>query len=235
MNMKRLLRTIVWDLLLQFRYQIITVAVIITAAYTLVFKLLAKDGFDEVLVVIIFSDPVMIGFIFIGALVLFEKGSGTIDALIVTPLRKTEYLISKVVSLGLIATVCSLVMVIAGHGWRVNYLFFIYGVAFTSCIFTLIGFIGVSRVKSMNQFVIIIPVFLIPFVLPLLNFFNLTSSWILYIIPTQAFLDLLWAAMHGLPPGRIVLAMVYLPIWLGLAYYFALRALDRNIIISSLR
>ena len=47
--MRRLFRTIGWNLLLQLRYQIITVAIVITAAYTLVFKLLAKDGFDEVL------------------------------------------------------------------------------------------------------------------------------------------------------------------------------------------
>lgn len=231
--MRRLIMTIGWDLLLQLRYQIITVAIVITVAYTLVFKLLAKDGFDAVLVVLIFSDPVMIGFIFIGAMVLFEKGSGTIDALIVTPLRKTEYLFSKVISLGLIATVCSLFMAIAGHGWRFNYFLFIYGTAFTSSIFTLIGFIGVSRVKSMNQFVIIIPFFLIPFVLPLLNFFSLTNSWILYLIPTQAFLDLLWASFHAVPPGRIIFALIYLPIWLGIVYYFALRAFDRNIIISS--
>ena len=231
--MKRLIRTIGWDLLLQLRYQIITVAVVITAVYTLVFRLLAKNGFDEVLVVIIFSDPVMIGFIFIGAMVLFEKGSGTIDALIVTPLRKTEYLCSKVISLGLIATICSLAMAIAGHGWSMNYFLFIYGVVFTSSIFTLIGFIGVSRVRSMNQFVIIIPFFMIPFILPLLNFFNLTSSWILYLIPTQAFLDLLWAAFFTMPVGRIVLAMIYLPVWLGLVYYFALKAFDRNIILSS--
>ncbi len=85
----------------------------------------------------------------------------------------------------------------------------------------------------MNQFVIIIPIFLVPFVLPLLNFFNLTNSWILYLIPTQAFLDLLWAAFHTMPAGRIIFALIYLPIWLGLVYYFALRAFDRNIIKSS--
>jgi len=231
--MNRFLRTICWDLLLQLRYQIITVAIVITCTYTLVFKLLAKDGFDKILVLIIFSDPAMIGFIFIGALVLFEKGSGTINALIVTPLRKTAYLFSKVISLGLIAIICSLVMAIAGHGWRFNYFLFIYGVAFTSFIFTLIGFIGVSRVKSMNQFVIIIPFFLIPFVLPLLNFFNLTNSWILYLIPTQAFLDLLWASFYPVSTGRIIYSLIYLPLWLGLVYYLALRAFDRNIIISS--
>lgn len=231
--MKMLFRTVGWDLILLWRYQIVTVALVITTAYTLIFKLLAKDGFDKVLIVIIFSDPVMIGFIFIGVMVLFEKGSGTIDALVVTPLRKTEYLFSKMISLGLIATVCSLVMAIAGHGWQMNYFLFIYGVFFTSSIFTLVGFIGVSWVKSMNQFIIIIPIFLIPFILPLLRFFNLTSSKILYLIPTQSFLDLLWASFFTVPAGHIIFAMLYLPIWLGLAYYFALRAFDRNIIISS--
>ena len=85
----------------------------------------------------------------------------------------------------------------------------------------------------MNQFIIIIPFFMIPFILPLLNFFNLTNTWILYLIPTQAFLELLWASFHTMTTGRIILAMVYLPIWLGLIFYFALRAFDRNIILSS--
>jgi fluoroquinolone transport system permease protein len=209
------------------------VAVFVTAAYTLVFRLLAGEGFDKVLVVLIFTDPVMIGFIFIGALVLFEKGSATIDALVVTPLRKPEYLLSKVASLGLIAAASSLVMAIAGHGWHFDYFLFLYGVVFTSSIFTLIGFIGVSRVKSMNQFVIIIPLFLVPFVLPLMNFFNLTSSWILYLIPTQSFLDLLWASFHQVPAGRILFAMIYLPFWLGLTYFFAARAYDRNFTLSA--
>jgi hypothetical protein len=81
----------------------------------------------------------------------------------------------------------------------------------------------------MNQFVIIIPFFLISFVLSLLNLFRLTSSWILYLIPKQAFLDLLWASFHTVPAGPIIFAVIYLPIWLGLAYFIAFRAFDKMV------
>jgi len=75
MRMKRLLATVLWDLRLQVKYQILTVAVIVTILYVAIFKLLVKDEFDELLVLLIFTDPAMLGFIFIGALVLFEKSS----------------------------------------------------------------------------------------------------------------------------------------------------------------
>ena len=75
MRIKRLLGTVLWDLRLQVKYQILTVAVIVTALYISIFKLLVRGEFDELLVLLIFTDPAMLGFIFIGALVLFEKSS----------------------------------------------------------------------------------------------------------------------------------------------------------------
>ncbi len=233
MNIRRLLSATGWDLKLQVKYQILTIAVIVTVLYTLVFKLLVKEEFDEILVLLIFTDPVMFGFMFIGALVLFEKGSNTIDALVVTPLRIPEYLFAKVISLGLIATVCALVMAIAGHGLLFNYPLYIYSVFMTSAIVTLLGFAGASRIRSFNQYIIIIPQFLAPLALPLLNFYKLTDSWLLYILPTQATLNLLWASFHSIQTIDMVYSLLYLPLWLVLSYFFAAFSFRKNIIVSS--
>ncbi len=233
MSIKRLIGTVFWDLRLQVKYQILTVAAVVTILYTMIFKLLVRDEFDEILVLLIFTDPVMLGFIFIGALVLFEKGSHTLDALVVTPLRISEYLFSKVISLGLIATVCALVIAIAGHGLRFNYFLFIYGVFITSAIVTLLGFAGVSRMRNFNQYFIIIPQFLAPLALPLLNFFQLTDSWLLYILPTQATLNLLWASFHPISTSDMVYSLIYLPVWLLLSYNYAAYSFRRHIMVSS--
>jgi len=49
-------------------------------------------------------------------------------------------------------------------------------------------------------------------------------------IPTQALLDLLWASFYyTVPAGPITFAVIYLPIWLGLAYFIAFRASDRMV------
>ena len=232
MNPKRLLRNVLWDLYLQVRYQILTVAVILTILYILIFKLVVRGEFDEILILLIFTDPAMIGFIFIGALVLFEKGSNTLDALVVTPLRVSEYLMSKVISLGLISTVCALVIMIAGHGFRLHYGLYLYSVFMTSGIVTLLGFAGASRVRSMNQYFIIIPQFLAPLALPLLNFFGLTDTWLLYILPSQATLNLLWASIHPIPVVDMVYSLIYLPAWFLFSYWFAAYSFRKYILIS---
>jgi fluoroquinolone transport system permease protein len=233
MNPKRLISTVGWDLKLQVKYQILTVAAVVTVLYTLIFKLLIREGFDEILVLLIFTDPAMLGFIFIGALVLFEKGSNTIDALVVTPLRIAEYLFSKVISLGIIATAAALGMAVAGHGPVLNYSLFVYSVFMTSAIVTLLGFAGASRIRSFNQYIIVIPQFLAPLALPLLNFFEVTDSLLLYILPTQATLNLLQASFHSVSTADLVYSMVYLPACLMFSYYFAARSFRKCMLVSS--
>jgi fluoroquinolone transport system permease protein len=233
MRLKRLLRTVLWDLRLQVKYQILTVAVVVTVLYVAIFKLLVRDEFDELLVLLIFTDPAMLGFIFIGALVLFEKGSNTLDALAVTPLSIFEYLFSKVISLGIISTVCALLMAMAGHGINFNYPLYIYSVFMTSAIVTLLGFYGASRIRSFNQYFIIIPMFLTPLALPLLNFYRLTDSLFLYILPTQATLNLLWASFHSISMGDMLYSLTCLPVFLILSYYLAAYAFRRHILVSS--
>ena len=233
MRVQRLLGTVLWDLRLQVKYQILTVAAIVTALYIALFKLLVREEFDELLILLIFTDPAMLGFIFIGALVLFEKSSNTLDALVVTPLRMQEYLISKAISLSIIATVCALLMAIAGHGINFNYLPFIYSVLMTSAIVTLLGFYGASRINSFNQYFILIPIFLTPLALPLLNLFGITDSLFLYALPTQATLNLLRASFHPIPAGDMLYSLTFLPLFLVLSYFLAAHAFKRHILVSS--
>jgi fluoroquinolone transport system permease protein len=81
--------------------------------------------------------------------------------------------------------------------------------------------------------VIIIPQFLAPLALPLLNFFNLTDSWLLYILPTQASLNLLWASFHSISTVDMVYSLLYLPLWVMLSYYFAAHSFRKHILVSS--
>jgi fluoroquinolone transport system permease protein len=232
MNAVRLVRTVIWDLRLQATYQIMTVAAVVTLLYIGIFRLLVRQEMDEILILLIFTDPAMLGFIFIGALVLFEKSSNTLEALIVTPLRIPEYLFSKAISLGLIAVFCALVMAVAGHGWDISYPEFIYSVFITSCVVTFLGFAGASRVRSFNQYIIIIPMFLTPLAIPLLNFLGLTGSRLMYLLPTQATLNLLQASFNPVPVWELVYALIYLPLWGIISYYYAEYSFRRHIIVS---
>ena len=228
--MKTLLSTIIWDLKLQVRNNILTVAIIIAALYTGIFFAFNLKGHDDILVALIFSDPAVMGFIFIGVLVLFEKGANTLQALVVTPIKIWQYLFSKAISLTLIALIICFAMIFAGHGFKLNYLYFTLASFLTSVLYVLIGFIGVAKIKTFNQYIIIIPVFLAPAVLPMLNFFEVTNTYLFYIFPTQASLILFKGTYERIGLFDLFYSITYLVIWILFTYYLASKQFDKHLI-----
>jgi fluoroquinolone transport system permease protein len=228
--MKKLIRTIAWDLKLAVTYQILTVAAAITLLYIVSFHIIPGNNLTPLLVILIFTDPTMLGFIFIGAMILFEKSAHTLEAVVVTPLKPWQYLWSKALSLTLISLACSLVMAIAGHGWNFNYLFFIPAVVFSSLLFIFIGFIGVARVNTFNQYIIIIPFFLTPAAIPLVSYLNLSDSFLFYLIPTQGSLLLFKASFETVKTWQLIYSILYLILSVFISFLFAKRAFRKQIV-----
>jgi hypothetical protein len=70
---------------------------------------------------LLFSDTAMIGLLFIAALIFMEKDEGTLRAYWVTPGRTFEYLLSKALTLAVLALLFTLVFVPLTIGWGPNY------------------------------------------------------------------------------------------------------------------
>ena len=215
--MKTLFKLIYWDLKLQVRNGILTVAVFIAVFYTAFFLLLGLRGKDDILVALIFSDPTFLGFIFTGVLVLFEKSANTLQALVVTPVKIWQYLFSKAISLTIITSIICFAMVFASHGFLFNYFWFIVAALLSSVLFIFLGFIGVAKVKTFNQYIIVIPLFIAPLSLPYLYFFGVSKSWLFYILPTQGALILFRGAFEKIALGDAVYSVAYLmlSIWVA--------------------
>jgi fluoroquinolone transport system permease protein len=219
-------------MILIIRNRILLIAALITALYAGILQVLPEKNFIPVMITLIFTDPVTLGFMFIGVMVLFEKGGNTLQALSVTPVRAEEYLWSKAITLTLVALVASLLMALAGVGLRFHAGFLIPAVVFSSILFVFIGFVGVSKVKTFNQYFIVIPIFMIPGFLPFLNFFNITDTWLWYLAPTQASLILFSAAFEttvSLSNAQIIYALLYLPLSCWLAHFWAKSAWGKTI------
>jgi len=220
------------DLILLFRNGIIYVASVITALYVLILQLLPEQNFTTVLTLLILTDPVMLGFMFTGALVLFEKSGNTLQAMSVTPVRPGEYLASKAIALTLITLLASIIMSVAGVGLKFNLLSLTGAVILSSVLFVFVGFTGVSRVKTFNQYFLVIPLFMAPFSLPILNYLGITHTWLWYAIPTQASLVLFNNAFeHGnpLPVWETIYAWFFLIVSVIIAFYYAKRSWNRTI------
>jgi fluoroquinolone transport system permease protein len=188
--MRTLVKLIKWDLLLLIRYNVMTVALAVGAIY-LATILLTGIAIKPVLF-LIYSDPAMLGFIFIGVIVLFEKQSDTLSVMKITPAQPWQYLLSKLIAL----TVPSLFVGIAmGLAARIPNMFLL-GVAIflASSLMLLLGFAGVVRVNTFNQYMMVIPLFLAPLSLPLVSFLGIFDTPLMWIIPTHSLLILFGAA-----------------------------------------
>ena len=84
--------------------------------------------------------------------------------------------------------------------------------------------------KNFNQYIIVIPLFLIPFSLPLINFLGLMDCYALYIIPTQASLILFEAAFKEVETWKLIYSISYLLICCFFAYKLARKAFINHII-----
>ena len=228
--MKTLFRLIFWDLKLQIRNGILTVAIFIAVFYTAFFLLLGLRGKDDILIALIFSDPTFLGFIFTGVLILFEKSANTLQALVVTPVKIWQYLFSKAISLTLITSIICFAMVFASHGFRFNYFWFIIATFLSSVLFIFLGFIGVAKVKTFNQYIIVIPLFIAPLSLPYLYFFGVSKSWLFYILPTQGALILFRGAFEKIALGDAIYAVVYLILSIWIAYRISKQLFLKHIV-----
>ena len=222
-------KTYCWDMRLLWRYGLIPVALIIALLYVLIMLNLPESGYEQVVAFFILSDPTMIGFIFIGVMILFEKDANTIQALVVSPLPAHLYLISKIAAFTTIGLIAGLMMAVISQA-DFNYLFIILAILLTSVIFTSIGFVGVARVKTFNQYIIVIPVFLAPLCLPFLGYWQILDSWFFYVIPTQACIILFQASYETVPLWQLYYAIIYSIICIAFLYKLCIYSFIKNFI-----
>jgi len=227
--MKNLLTALRWDFIRQIRYNIVGIMLVVTALYIGLLYFLPFENKNPLLVFLIFNDPTALGMIFIGSLILFEKGDGTLQALVVTPLKPQEYIFSKAISLSVIATGASLLMALFTNGWSTNIALLVIGVFLTSTLFIFLGIVIVAGCTSFNQYMVRMVVYFIPLALPLLNFLGVTDTYWWYLFPTQGTLLLLEAALGDIPSWQIAYSIVCLLIWNVSIYFFALKIFKNEI------
>lgn len=226
--MKRLAHIGFWQLRLLIAYQVFLAAILTGGVYALSFILLPEISDTQLLAFLIFSDPAMLGFIFVGAMVLFEKNDRTLSAQVITPLRTWEYIAGKGFALLVPAVICSIMMVLAARGLDFRIVPFIIATVLTSLIFTFLGMAGVARVDTFNQYMLVIPMALLPFSLPLLKHFEIVEWKILAIIPTDASLYLFHQSFSGSFKVTEIWAAVYLLFWVWISGYYACHSFEKK-------
>ena len=228
--MHRLAATLCLDLRLQMRNGFYYAVAFVLACWFLVLTRLPPIDWGYLLPAVVFGNLVMVNFYFVAGLVLLEKGEGTLEAQVVTPLADWEYLASKTLTLAALSVVEQVVIVWSAYGGGFAAGPLVAGVVLAGALYTLTGFLLVARYRSINEFMFPSVLFTTVLSLPLLHYFGLWDTWLLYLHPFTAPLALLGGAFRPIAPWEWAYGVLYSVAWAGLLLLAGRRAFDRFIV-----
>ncbi|MFH1014103.1 MAG: ABC transporter permease [Thermoplasmatota archaeon] len=222
-----------WDMILQSRYKIIHLSILSVIIYYISLVAIPSMNTTEFKTLYLFLDPTLIGIMFIGALVLFEKTENTLQALTVTPMETRTYFLSKIISLTALSVVSSFLFVFLAHGIHFQYFYMIAGIVLTSVLLILLGFLLVARCKSINEYLVMMMMaFLLLFIPPLLVITGIYDNVVFYLWPSQASFLLFNGVFGTVSLNETIYALIYLIIWIVGCYYLAKKAFYKHIVVG---
>lgn len=226
----RLASTMMLDFKQQVRYGFIVAAAFSVIVMVAMLSQLDTKGSQLFLPVFILGNLLLGTFYFIAGMVLFEKGEGVLQGLIVTPLRVDEYLGSKVLTLTALAIVENLVIatVIFGTGYNVPLL--VAGTILTAIIYVLLGFVVVSRYSSISEYLMPSALITIFLTLPLFDYLKVFETPLMYLHPMQAPLVLLKAAVVPVETWQLAYGVAYSLVLVLAMFVLSKRAFYRHIV-----
>jgi fluoroquinolone transport system permease protein len=229
--MNELLAMLKWEFILQSRYRIIYIAFGSVILYYLMLEALPILNSVEMSTTFLFFDPMLIGIMFVGALVLFEKTENTLQALVVTPMKTNTYFLSKIISLTILSLLTGTLFLLLTQGIDFSVPHYLIGVALTSILLILIGFIFVSRCQSLNEYLLMIMLsFVVLFLPPLLHTSGIYENPLFYLWPTQASFIMMKGTFTEISVIDTAYAASYLIIWIVLCFYLAKKAFYKYIV-----
>ena len=231
-NLKNLLK---WEFILLYRYKLIHITFLSVLMYIVSLKVTPSDIMPakDMLPLLLFFDPAVIGIMFVGAIVLFEKAENTLQALTITPMKVWEYLSSKIISLTVLATISALLFVFLAHGFDFNYFYLFVGIILTSVFLIILGFLMVARLNSINEYLLTMMLAFIGLSLPpLLHMSGFYENVIFYLWPTQASFILFNGVFTGLELWEAVYGILYLLSWIVICFIIAKKAFYKHIVMK---
>ena len=234
-NLKNMLK---WEFVLLSRYKIIHISLASMFLYFLTTQAVPDMNLPTFHTILLFFDPAVIGIMFVGALVLFEKTENVLNALVITPMNTDDYLLSKIISLTLLSIISGmlfmgLMYVFNDVTFNIGYL--LLGIVLTSVMLILLGFILVSRVNSLNEYLLAMVIAFLGLTFPpMLHLSGLYENTIFYLWPTQASFLLFDGVFHAakVELWELAYGAGYQLVWIVVLYLLARKAFYKNIVLK---
>lgn len=189
------------------KYHVHVVSLIVTFTwFVLLYFIDQPDLFNFLLPTIIGVDATIMSIMFIGSVLFFEKSEQTISSLLVCPIKKSDLILSKVISNVIHLTLSSLLVAIVFFFIRsieMNFLSLLSGLIFSVFLHSLIGFVFSFVAKSFTSMLVLVMgyafLFTLPTILKDLNIFftNELFDYLFLLNPQYATNEILGSSLSN--------------------------------------
>jgi fluoroquinolone transport system permease protein len=226
--MSRLAATLRLDATLQARNHVYVIVGIAALALALPLRaLFTPDQLRFFMPLLALSGVGITTFFLVAVLMMLERGEGTLDVVLVSPLRPSEYLASKLSTVTVLAIVEGAVITGFAYGLDVSVPWLVLAVVLRA---GFVGAVGVAvgvRYRSITSFLFPAIGFTLLFDLPAFFYLELWPSPIFYLFPTMPSLLAAKAAFLPVDAAEAAYACVFGVLAVAGAVWWAARSLDR--------
>lgn len=239
--MKRIFNMMKTDVMLQFRTKLYHIGIGAGVLVAAVMAWLAEPeqmfSYVPALLLLVVGGSTLL---YVAAMIVFEKEQGTLNATIVSPLRTSEYLWSKIITLTFLATLEGVIMVggamVIMSFWNdvpvPNIPFLLLGIVLIGIIYTLVGILLIVRYDKITDFLIPMAGVAVILQLPFVYFLGWVKLPFLLAIPTSAPTVLMQGAYTALAGWEWVYGVGYTAVLLIGLTIWAHRAFHKHIIMK---
>lgn len=233
--MTRLGAALKLDITIQYRNKLYAIGVAVSVFLAVLLAFLAEpDQLPQAVPALMLLALGGTTMFYVAGLLLFERDEGTLHAVVVSPLRASEYLWSKILTLTALSTLEAVLMLagamlLMGGPWP-NVPLFLLGAVTLGVMYTLVGLILVVRYDKITDFLLPAAALVGLLQVPFLHFLGLVAHPAFLLLPPSAptmlirgaYLPLtLWEWGYAL--GYTALALAGLTVWAYRAFHTHVR------------
>lgn len=217
------------------RYGITYAGIAASVLWIAMIQLLNVNEIDKFFPFFIFIDITMMSFLLVGVAMMFEKQESALKTMLVTPISKHHYLLSKIVSTVISSLLTLIILGVYGIVFKnlsINYIGIIGAVILSSSVFACIGILFTYKSKDFTVLLMWLMAFFfalaIPTILQLLGIIK--ADWFKYIQyanPTQAVLTVLNSTVMKIDTFDLIISLSYLFLLQMVLYYFVSKNFDK--------
>lgn len=217
------------------RYNIITASAVVAFLWIGVLYLTEIPDITFIFPMLIYVDATSMAILMVGVTIFFERQEGSLYTMLVTPISKQDYLLTKSVVTVLSSVITLIILyfyVMIFKEIALNFAALLGAVILTALFHSLVGFLLTYSSRDFTGLLINMMKYMFIFMIPvLLEYIRILEhemvEMILYIAPTKAAMILLYASTGEVELWEIIYALSYLGAGSVILYIMVLKRFEQ--------